>query len=58
MVFIRDQYWDQCCFINDSSGIECTFSKFVDDTKLCGAADTLEGQNAFQRDLDILKSGP
>ena len=35
-------------FISDiNSGIECTLSKFIDDTKLCGVR-----QDAIQRDLD------
>ncbi|PKU45203.1 rna-directed dna polymerase from mobile element jockey-like [Limosa lapponica baueri] len=39
-------------FVRDTDGvIECTFSKFVDDTEL-------EGRDAIQRDLDRLESLP
>ncbi|PKU43582.1 rna-directed dna polymerase from mobile element jockey-like [Limosa lapponica baueri] len=43
-------------FVSDmDSDIECALSKFVNDTKLCGAVDVLERRDAIQRELDRLK---
>jgi len=43
-------------FVGDTdSGIKCTLSKFANDTKPCGAVNTLDRRDATWRDLDRLE---
>jgi len=46
-------------FISETDdGIECTLSKFIDDTKLSGVTLRTGGRKAIQRTLINLKGGP
>lgn len=44
-------------FVGDmDNGTKSTLSMFVDDTKMCGAIDTLDGKDAPQRDFEKLEN--
>ncbi|CAM4553266.1 unnamed protein product [Caretta caretta] len=42
-------------FINVDDGMDCTLSKFTDDTKMGGEVDLLDDRDRVQSDLDILE---
>ncbi|KAJ7423484.1 hypothetical protein WISP_33805 [Willisornis vidua] len=55
----RFEKWGQSCLMNifiydPNEGIECTVSKFADETKLGRSTDMLKSGKAMQRDLDML----
>lgn len=53
-LFLRARFWDSSTpyVTNDlAAGVESTLRNFADDTKLGGAVESLEGQEAFQRDI-------
>lgn len=58
MVHPRGQHWVQfvsTCANDLDDEAECCLSKFADDIKLGGVADTPEGHAVIQRHLDILE---